>query len=340
MSNHAAASGYDRLQDYIPSIQVSTRRQLTVSQRVTARLLRFMTKRSGSRWYHRQNLIGELEAAKLWFAARGRVFHFLYGENSYRYLGVLKALGARNSIVCTYHVPPDKFSEGVAARKHIERLDAAIVVARIQLDTFAPFVGADRVFFVPHGIDVDHFKPMARSAVTPGELKCLFVGTHLRDLDTLAAAIRLMSAERDLHFVVVTRRANFAKFDGLDAVECLSGVSDDSLLGLLRQSDLLVFPLLDCTANNTLLEAMACGLPIVTTDLPGVRDYVSKDCAILTPKGDAGRLAEAVLGLKRDRIRLAAMAAASRLRAMDFRWENVARQTAEIYEWVKRNPRH
>jgi glycosyltransferase involved in cell wall biosynthesis len=187
---------------------------------------------------------------------------------------------------------------------------------------------------------VDHFKPIERGAAPHGELKCLFVGTHLRDLDTLAAAVKLLRSEMELRFVVVTRRENFARFSGLERVECHSGVSDDFLLDLLQRSDLLVFPLLDCTANNTLLEAMACGLPVVTTDLPGVRDYVSKECAILTPKGDAEGLAAAVLSLKHNPNRLAEMAAASRLRAMDFRWENIARQTAEIYEWVKRNPRH
>lgn len=44
---------------------------------------------------------------------------------------------------------------------------------------------------------------------------------------------------------------------------------------MYQESDLLVV-LLDSTANNSLLEAMACGMPMVTTDLQGVRDYVAR----------------------------------------------------------------
>jgi glycosyltransferase involved in cell wall biosynthesis len=337
MSGHAVASGYGRLKDYIPGIQISTPNELSVPQRMVTRALRFMTARAKSRWYQRRNLVGELEAAKCWLRSRGRAFHFFYGENSYRYLGALKAFGSRNAIVCTYHVPPDKFAETTTTQTHLMRVDAIIVVARTQIDTFAPIVGANRVFFVPHGVDVDYFKPTEREAGGRREFKCLFVGTHLRDFDTLAAAARLLASRSDLRFVVVTRPQNFVKFGGLPNVECLAGISDEFLLGLFQDSDLLVFPLLDCTANNTLLEAMACGLPAVTTDLPGVRDYVSRDSAILVPKGNSERLAEAIVSLTSSRDRLAAMAVASRQRALELRWENVARQTCEIYEWAARH---
>ncbi len=298
-----------------------------------------MTKRSGARWYHRRNLISELSAAKLWLAGRGRIFHFLYGENSYRYLGMLKRLGTRNSIVCTYHAPHERFAEVVKDTRHLEHLDAVIVVSNLQRDIFAPFVGADRVFFVPHGIDVDYFKPAgARTDIRQG-LECLFVGTHLRDLDTLAETARLLELRPDVRFVVVTQPDNFARFAGLRRVQCLTGIDDGALLALYQRADLLVFPLLDCTANNTLLESMACGLPAVTTDLAGVRDYVSKDCAILTPKRDPRALAEAIVGLTVDRQRLLDMGRCARARAMDFCWETVAGRTVEVYDWLRNHPR-
>lgn len=335
MRGHAGPSGYDRLQEYIESRSIRTSDALSPAQRVLARSLRFMTRASGSLWYHRANLIGELAAARQWFRRRGQIFHFLYGENSFRYLGNLKALGSRNAIVSTYHTPPDKFSRVVMDRRHLARLDAVVVVSAMQMDSFARIVGPERVRFVPHGIDVDYFRPGPERGEAGGRsFRCLFVGSHLRDFDTLAQAARLLRSRPEIRFTLVTKAAHHAAFSGLDNVEVLSGVDDARLLALYQEADTLVLPLLDSTANNSMLEAMACGLPIVTTDLPGVRDYVSEECALLVKKGDPQRLAEVIAWLAQDAAARQRMAVASRRHALEFRWEAIAARMREIYRSI------
>lgn len=76
---------------------------------------------------------------------------------------------------------------------------------------------------------------------------------------------------------------------------------------------------------------MACGLPIVTTDLPGVRDYVNDDCCILTPKYDAQALADTVIALQKDSAKLKTMSLAGRKRAKRFSWNRIADELNELF---------
>ena len=79
---------------------------------------------------------------------------------------------------------------------------------------------------------------------------------------------------------------------------------------------------------------MACGLPIISTDLPGVRDYVNDECAVLTPRGDPRALVDAVLSLRDNREKLQGMALASRKHSMNFSWQIVASEIKKVYRSV------
>ena len=332
MEHHAGRSGYDRLADYIDNNLITGSPGYTFGERLTARVFRNIIQRSGSRWYHRDCFIAELRTAKQWLKESGQIFHFIYGENNYRYLGHLKSINKNNAIVCTYHTPSKRFHEVVNYKRHINKADAVIVVSTVQKEMFADAISPERVHYVPHGIDVEYFVPKGDREDRVEGMQCLFVGSHLRDLDTLAAAAKIIKDKKeDIKLNVVTSPDYRSLFHGLENVNFCSGISDEELLQMYQTSDLYVMPLLDCTANNGLLEAMACGLPIISTDLQGVRDYVDKKCAILTPRGEVNTLADKIMMLKREQATRKEMSIASRDRALEFRWENIAEKVTNIY---------
>jgi len=81
-----------------------------------------------------------------------------------------------------------------------------------------------------------------------------------------------------------------------------------------------------------LFEAMASGVPVVASDLPGLEDVVrAHDCGILYPPGDAGALARAVAQLDMDPGRAAEMGHRGREAAVaNYSWDARAGQTEEI----------
>ena len=105
ISHHAGHSGYDILLDYLDTEKVFSNGELTLLQRIIARLFMPMIKQSGCIWYHRDSFIAEISAAWHWIRNKNQIYHFFYGENSYNYLGNFKIFNKSNKIICTYHVP-------------------------------------------------------------------------------------------------------------------------------------------------------------------------------------------------------------------------------------------
>jgi len=187
-------------------------------------------------------------------------------------------------------------------------------------------------------VDTNHFAPRNGAAppAEPGaDPVCLFVGSWLRDFDVLEEVVRLVGErEPAVRFRVLTSDERLSTLRELPNVEAVGRVDDDALLREYQSADLFLLPLTDCTANNSLLEAMACGLPLVATDVGGVRDYASVDCAALVPPRDGQAMAEAVLALCRDDGRREAMGRAARGRALELDWDRVAGRLVDVYEAV------
>ena len=300
-----------------------------------------LTKRAGMCWYN--GFYGELTAVvdMLWHGRR--IYHFLYGENGYRYLRNVP-WSRKHRVICTYHVPPTVFTKVMHSVEHLKRLDAVIIIARNQWDTLASIVGEQRVFFVPHGIDTHFFRPSS-SPRQGNQRICLCVGHHMRDLSTLCEVARIVGGQApEVQFVLVDNiffkdksmdvQHYLDQFDALPNLELLIEISEADLLKMYQTSDLLLLPLHDCTTTNSLLEGIACGLPAVVTDVGGVRDYVSEDCAVLVPPRDAEAMAGQVMRLLEDETKRLRLAERSRKQALQFDWAVIAEQMKRVYRRV------
>jgi glycosyltransferase involved in cell wall biosynthesis len=115
-------------------------------------------------------------------------------------------------------------------------------------------------------------------------------------------------------------------------VSVYSGIDDIALRTMYQEADILLLPVLSATANNAVLEAIACGLPVVTTDLASLRSYLPDREAIMVRDNDPGHLVEALLTLYRNPGLRTEMAEAARRRALDLSWAKVAQEYASLYQ--------
>ncbi|HEU5150066.1 MAG TPA: glycosyltransferase family 4 protein, partial [Iamia sp.] len=119
-------------------------------------------------------------------------------------------------------------------------------------------------------------------------------------------------------------------------VEWLGRISDAEKASRLRGATVYCAPSLRGESFGVvLLEAMAAGVPIVCSDLPGYRKVVRPGAdAVLFEPGDASGLARAVSAVIGDRDRAAALVASGRERAEVFSMDALATRYLELYAKV------
>lgn len=211
----------------------------------------------------------------------------------------------------------------------------------------------DRIHVIPQAVDVERFRPadrderrrIRRQEGLPEEAPvAIFVGTlgRRKGVDLLLEAwpeVRARQPEARLLLagsVARDRRDDLAlRLDALpDGVQVRGFRNDPERL--LRASDLFVFPSRREGFGSVIIEAMACGLPCVVAELPGITDWVleSRDgpAGVVVPQDDAGALASAMLGLmanpgERERLGLRAR----RVAELRFALDTVASRYLELY---------
>ena len=339
--HHAGRSGYDQIARFlagrvpVESLEADVPRMIPWKawEWMADHSREWIAARSGMDWYDIWGLSLEIATAFKILRENEKIYHILYGENSYRYLGALSSIARWKDtrIICSYHQPPEIFDKVVSCKSMLKKLDAIIVVSSNQARYFASFVGKEKVFVIPHGVDTDFFRPGEQKALD-GQL-CLFVGQWLRDFDMLRDVVRCVGlSDPSVKFKIITSQEKATIFAGLSNVIALSSIADTELLQAYHEAAIMVLPLIDCTANNSLLEGLACGLPIVTTDVGGTGDYLDAACAFMVSSGDVKSMCEAILKLTSDQRLRMEMGSQSRLRAQTYDWRHVADMLIGVYQ--------
>ena len=207
-------------------------------------------------------------------AAQGDMCHILYFD-LHHYFWERWRKAPRNVMATIHHPPPRRIPDRML--RNLSRLSSAIILCQADLSFYESCIGRDRVRFIHHGVDIAFFHPAAQNNLSSRRI--LFAGHNGRNTQMLHRVIaRLTHRQPTLQFDLLVPR-QYRYFSGLEQLTSHGNVrwherlSDEALRELYQTSYLLLLPMESCSANNAIVESLACGLPIVTTDIGGIRDY-------------------------------------------------------------------
>ena len=204
-------------------------------------------------------------------------------------------------------------------------------------------LSADKISVVPHGYSPAFRRlerqPTGRDEPVPGPF-LLYVGSRAeyKQFSTLAAAYSAWSRRTEVDLVVVGQRWSrqettmIAELGISNRVRLLENVDDETLCALYNSAEAFVYPSLYEGFGIPLLEAMACGCPIVASDIPTTHEVAGTAPVYFEP-GEVESLSSA-LDTAIDERRGSKRTTLGLERVTQYSWDKTAAMTMDVYRRV------
>ncbi len=249
--------------------------------------------------------------------------------------------------------PPERHE---AEREIARGADGIVAWTAFEADALVSMLGAeqDRIAVAPIGVDSTRFRPMDRTearqrlSIEPDEETLLYVGRldPIKGADVLLKAAGLLADRPRLRLRILGGEVGEEYSSGLRSLASELGIAErvswygvapnDELPRHYAAADLVIVPSYSESFSIVAAEAMACGTPVVASDVPGPASFIEDGVSgRLVPAGNAPALARTICELlgdeeQRRRLGLGAMAAA---RGMT--WEAGTDAVVRLYERVR-----
>lgn len=222
-------------------------------------------------------------------------------------------------------------------RCSMRRAAALAVPSRFLQEVFERFAMSAEI--VPNVVDLSRFRPRGPKAHSAS----LLVARNLEPLYDNETALRAFAIVRERHphasLTIAGSGPEEARLRKLgaelglqDGVRFTGRLYRDGMAALYRECDVMLNPSRADNMPNSILEALACGVPVVSTNVGGVPFMVQDDVtALLVPPGDAQAMAAATLRLLGDDALWQRISSAGIHAAQRCTWLRVAPILADVY---------
>jgi len=193
-------------------------------------------------------------------------------------------------------------------------------------------ISEEKIIKIPVGVNLNVFKPK-ESYRRQGNFKILYVGaiTIRKGLKYLLEAYKRLGL-KDSELILIGGMA-----DGKDILErykelyhYIPFVSHEELGRFYQDADVFVFPSLLDSFAMTVIEAMACGTPVIVSENTGAKDVVREGVdGFIVPIMDVDALQEKILFFYKNRDKIEEMGRNARTQAEKYSWEIYRKRVRE-----------
>jgi starch synthase len=209
-------------------------------------------------------------------------------------------------------------------RKEMELADLTLVASRYVEATLREFYPHQDIARAPYGVDVEFWTPVPTHK-QPESLRFIYAGNvSVRKGVALLIEAWSKAGLRDAELTLVgSWGLADSKLRSLPVgIRWVPPCSSQALRDRYQESHVFVFPSYSDGFGLVLLEAMACGLPVIASEASVGPEIVTADCGFITPTGDLDPLVELLRWFDRHRDKLPAMGRQARAQAMRYTWSN------------------
>jgi glycosyltransferase involved in cell wall biosynthesis len=286
---------------------------------------------------------------RLWRVLRSARAEVVLANCAYSFLaGVFAAKLARTPIVWLEQTTTLPSSD--LLRRMMDWADRIVVVSdaiRAQFVGLSPSA-AQKIAVIYNGVDTERFAMRRAAQETRRALglahDARVVGTVSRlspekGIEFFIAAANVLARDAaDIRFVIVGDGPERARLQKIANGAVIFWGQRDDIPPLLYAMDVFVLPSLAEGFGIAAAEAMACGLPVVASDVGGLREIVARnETGILVPPRDANALAHALLELLRDENKRRAFGERGRARVeQNFTLAHQAQQLQSVLECARK----
>ena len=288
------------------------------------------------------------------------VVHVILGLKSNGYLGATLAKTLSRPLVWHFHQPKDTTFKGIRYFKYhiinilssIDRIfldysDAIIAVSDYSRRFLLRMGYKGKITVIPPGIDINFFRPYKEQDILLEKYnikesnRILFVGNLIprKGLDDLFLAYRLLRQRGYNCCLIIVGEGpekrhlqQLMKKLRLQDVYFLGRVPNEDLPYIYSSSDIFVLPSLQEGLGIVLLEAMSCGLPVVASNVGGIRDVIKKEVGLPIPPRDHQALTKALsLLIEEEELRKELSIRAMEYVRSNFDWRIIIKKLRRIY---------
>jgi len=237
--------------------------------------------------------------------------------------------------------------------RSIRRADKIVTVSQFSKERIAHYYPntKDRIAVIPNAVDHERFRPLSDRAVIESAKEkygisgeyILFLGNiePRKNLERLIEAYSVINNEEEkvpdlviaggmgwLYDGIIQRAKGF----GLENKIVFPGyIDEDDVAAIICGAEFLCFPSLYEGFGMPVLEAMACGTPVLTSDCSSLPE-VGGDCCLYVDPSDVRSIAQGIRRLMKDEGLRHSLSVRGIARAGQFTWERSARMLNDVFQ--------